>query len=129
MALRLSSRWGCPALLAFLLVPGCLVASFLHSPIWLVITPAILVCLMLAVAALRTKRKITPQEWANELERHLLGTEGPYDWDDTTAVTLADERLESLRSRVMHDFHMLDTPEKREEFRQIIEALRRGEVP
>ena len=83
---------------------------------------------MLAVAALPIRRKITPQEWAIDLEKHLLGTEGPYDWDDATSVTLADERLESLRSRVLHDFHMLDTPEKREEFRQII-ALRRGEVP
>jgi len=129
MARRLPNKWGCPALLAFLLLPGCIAAYVLHSLVWLVAAPAILVGLMLAVAALPIKRKITPQEWANELEKHLLGTEGPYDWDDATSVTLADERLEHLRSRVLNDFDILDTPEKREELRQIIEALRRGEIP
>jgi hypothetical protein len=83
---------------------------------------------MLLIAALPTKRKITPQAWADELEKHLLGTEGPYDWDDATSVRLADERLENLRCR-LSDFDMLVTTERREELRQIIEALRRGEIP
>jgi hypothetical protein len=42
---------------------------------------------------------------------------------------LADESLESLRYRRILDFDVLDTAEKRKEFQQIIEALRRGEVP
>ena len=129
MARRLSNRLGCLALLAFLSVPGFLAAYFLHSPVWLVVMPAILVILMLVVAALPIKRKITSQQWADELEKHLLGTGGAYGWDDATSVTLADERLESLRLRLVPDFDLLNTPEKREEFRQIIEALRRGEVP
>ena len=81
------------------------------------------------IAAFGGKRKITPQEWANDLEKHLLGTEAPFGWDDATSVTLADERMERLRSRLMHEFDTLTTLEKREEFRSIIEALRRGEVP
>lgn len=85
--------------------------------------------LMLVVAALPIKRKISPQEWAKELERHLLGTDGAYGWDDATSVRLADQRLENLRSRLVPDFDQLNTPEKREELRQIIDALRRGEVP
>jgi len=126
---HLADRWGCLALLALLFAPGFLAAYFLHSWVWVLAAPAILVILMLAVAALPIRRKITPQEWADQLEKHLLGTNGPYGWDDATSVTLFDQRLENLRSRLVHDFDMLNTPEKREEFRQIIEALRRGEVP
>jgi hypothetical protein len=129
MARRLSDRGGCLVLLAFLFVPGFLAAYFLHSRVWLVGTPAVLVILMLVVAALPIKRKTTPQQWADELEKHLLGTDGAYGWDDATSVTLADERLENLRSRLIPDFDLLNTPEKREELRQIIEALRRGQVP
>jgi hypothetical protein len=129
MAFRLPDRWGCVGLLAFLVVPGLVLAYLLHSPWWIAATPLGLIILMLAVAALPSKRKITPQKWADELEKHLLGTDGPYDWDDATSVTLADPQLENLRSRLCHDFNQINTPEKREEFRQIIDALRRGEIP
>jgi hypothetical protein len=84
---------------------------------------------MLLVAALPIKRKITPQQWADELEEHLLGTEGSWGWDDATSISLADKRLENLRRRLVPDFDLLDTPEKTDQFRRIIEALRRGEVP
>jgi len=120
--------WGCVGLFAFLFVPGLVLAYLLHSTWWIVATPLGLIILMLAVAALPIKRKITPQKWADELEKHLLGTDGPYGWDDATSVTLADPQLENLRSR-LYDFDQINTPEKREEFRQIIEALRRGEIP
>lgn len=85
--------------------------------------------LMFLLAAFGGKRKVTPQAWADDLEKHLLGTEGPFDWDDATSVTLADERLENLRCRLVPDFDTLSTPEKREELRRIIDVLRRGEVP
>lgn len=84
--------------------------------------------LMLALAALPIKRKVTPQQFADELERHLLGTEGPYDWDDTTSVTIADERLERLRC-TLSKYDGLALEADREELRGIIVALRRGEIP
>ena len=86
---------------------------------------------MLVVAILPTKRKITPQEWADDLEKHLLGTGGPYSWDDATAACLADKRLENLCRRITYtnDFAELDKPEIREELRHIIAALRRGKIP
>jgi hypothetical protein len=62
------------------------------------------------------KRKTSPQEWAEELERHLLGTEGLYDRDDTTSMTLADPRLERLRSTLIPDFDLLDTPKRPKSF-------------
>ncbi len=126
---RVPQRWGCFVLLGFLLVPALVVAYLLHSAWWIIVVPLALVVLMCVVAAFGGKRRVTPQTWADELEEHLLGTGGPYHWDDITSVTLADERLESLRQRRILDFDTLDTPEKRQALRQIIEALRRGEIP
>ena len=103
-----------------------IVEVVLAIPVALVV---LIVVLAAIAAAFGSKRKITPQEWADELERHLLGTEGPYDWDDTTSVTLADPGLEMLRSTLIPDFDLLDTPEKTEELRRIIDALRRGDIP
>jgi uncharacterized membrane protein len=86
---------------------------------------------MLAVAALPIKRKITPQEWAEDLEEHLLGTAGPHSWDIATGATLADKNLEKLRRAITYtnDYAMLNSSETRQNLREIIEALRRGEVP
>jgi hypothetical protein len=101
---------------------------FLHSVIWMLLTPPLLIIAMLLVAALGPKRKLTPEQFADRLEKHLLGTEKPYGWDDTASVTLADERLTILQQSLFR-FDLLNTAEKREELRRIIEALRRGEVP
>ena len=103
--------------------------SALHSWGWFfasAIAQAALLGLM--VFGRGEKRDVTPQELADELERHLIGNEGPYDWDATTPVAVADERLNLLIPRLI-EYDRLDTAEKREEFRKIIDALRRGEIP
>jgi hypothetical protein len=87
----------------------------------------VLLCLNAAFNR-RDKRNVTPQELANGLERHLVGNEGQYDWGETTSVELADERLNRLIPRLI-EYDRLDTAEKRQQFREIIEALRRGEIP
>ena len=74
------------------------------------------------------KRKITPQQFADQLEPHLLGRDGAWGWDDATSVRLADERLEHLRVR-LGKFDNLASEEQREELRQVIAALRSGEIP
>lgn len=74
------------------------------------------------------KHKTTPQQLADELERHLLGTGGTWDWDDTTSIAIADEQLDRLRRR-LHKFDSLTLPEREREFREIIASLRRGEIP
>jgi hypothetical protein len=94
----------------------------------MLLTPPLIIISVVLVAALAPKRKITPEQFAERLEKHLLGTEGPCDWDDTLSVTPADERLEILQQSLIV-FNQLDTHEKRERLRRIIEALRRGEVP
>ena len=115
-------------MLAILFVPAAAVAYFLNDSKWLVIVPVAIVAVVLAIAALPIKRKVTPEQWAVELEPHLLGTDGAWDWDDATSITLANPKLERLRSK-LHKFDTLPTDERRKEFERIIAALKRGEIP
>lgn len=118
------------ALAIVLLVPGLLLASALHSWTWFfvaLITEVILLCLVAAFGR-GNKRDVTPQELALELERHLGGNEGPYDWDETTSFEIADQRLNNLIPKLI-EYDRLDTAEKRKQFREMIETLRRGEIP
>jgi hypothetical protein len=120
---------GRTALAIFLAVPALLLANALHSWRWFfaaLIAEAVLLCSVAAFGR-RNKRDVTPQELADALERHLVGNEGPYDWDETTFVELADEGLNRLIPRLIK-YDRLDTAEKREQFREIIETLRRGEI-
>lgn len=127
MAIRLSP--GCLYLLVILFVPAILTAYFLHSATWLVIIPLGMVTLALLVAAIPgRKRKVTPEQFADALERHLLGTEGKWDWDDLTSFPFADERLEQIR-REIPKFDSLAQEKDKEELKAIIAALRRGELP
>jgi hypothetical protein len=67
---RLRNRWGLVIFIAYLFVPGLIAAYLLHSSSWIVIGPGFMLVLMLIVAALPIKRKITPQAWADQLEKH-----------------------------------------------------------
>jgi len=115
----------------FLVVPALLLAGALHSWTWFfaaLFAEVIVLLCWIAPFNRGYKRNVTPQELADELERHLIGSEGQYDWDETTSFNLADERLNRLIPRLI-EYDRLDTPEKREQFLEIIEALRRGEIP
>ena len=81
---------------------------------------------MLLIAALPSKRHVTAEQFADELERHLLGTEGQWDWDDATSVTIADHRLEAVRLRMGENLDSLSTDEDKDELRAIIADLRSG---
>jgi hypothetical protein len=128
MAIHLSGGSGCVVVLAILFVPAAIVAYFINGSKWLVIIPLGIAAAALTVAALPIKRKVTPQQWARDLEPHLLGTEGPWDWDDATSITLADPELERLRCK-LHKFDVMPTDDRRKEFENIIAALKRGEIP
>ena len=127
MAIHFSGGSGCVVVLAVLFVPAAATSYFLNDPKWLVIVPAAIAVSVAGIAALGGKRKVTPQQWASEIEPHLLGTEGPWDWDDAISVGLADPRLEALRVK-MPKFDSLDD-ERRTELATIIAALKRGEIP
>ena len=120
------SAWVIVLLVLFL--PATLTAYFLHSLAWLVVVPFGIIVLVLFIAALPIKRKVTPEQFADELESHLLGTGGPWDWDDTTSIRIADERLERIRWE-LPKFDSLAREEDKAELRAIIETIRRGELP
>jgi hypothetical protein len=128
VALHLSSGSGCVTLLAVLFIPAAITAYFTNDPKWLVIIPLAIVAVGLTVAALPIKKKVTPEQWALQLEPHLLGTDGAFDWDGAISVRLADPRLEALRVK-MSKFDSLPTRERRDEFASVITALKRGEIP
>jgi hypothetical protein len=127
----------CVIVLLVLFLPAALTAYFLHSAIWLTAVPlgiiaAIplgIIALAVIAAAIRHKgRKVTPEQFADELERHLLGTEKRWDWDDITSVVIADERLERIRWELPR-FDSFSSEKDKDELRGIIAALRSGEVP
>ena len=121
------SAWVIVLLVLFL--PATLTAYFLHNLVWLVVVPFGIIVLALFIAALPIKRKVTPEQFADELESHLLGAGGPWDWDDTSSVAIADPRLEAVRMRLGPNLDSLSHEKDKDELRSIIAALRRGELP
>ncbi len=108
----------------------CAVVVFLSTPLrWLVLIPLVILLIILASPFLPLlRRNITPQQFADELEQHLLGTNGGWDWDNTTSRAIRDQRLDNLRAK-LPKFDLLIREEPRKEFENIIAALRRGEIP
>src|SRR2546430_14159868 len=88
------SAWVIVLLVLFL--PATLTAYFLHNLAWLVVVPFGIIVLALFIAALPIKRKVPPEQFADELESHLLGTGGPCDLGNTSQVAIADSRLEEV---------------------------------
>ena len=128
MAIHLARGSGCVVVLLVLFVPAILVFYLSHSLIWLILIPVGIIILALLVAAVPRKRKVSPEQFADELERHLLGTEGEWDWDDVTSVAIADERLERIRWELPR-FDILSQEKDKEDLKTLIAALRRGELP
>jgi len=115
--------------LLVLFLPTALTAYVLHNLAWLVLVPFGIIVLAFIMGAMSSKRKVTPEQFAHELERHLHGTGGPWDWDDTTSVAIADPRLEEVRLRLGSNLDSLSHEKDKDELRAIIAALRRGELP
>ncbi len=62
-------------------------------------------------------------EVADKIERHILGTEGPWDWDDFTSVPIADDRLDVIRLRCL-ELEQTSPEERAEELKRIVDRLR-----
>jgi len=135
MAIRFEP--GCLYVSLVLFVPAIVTAYLLHSAVWLLIIPLGIIALVVLVAAIpsaigggRKGRVVTPEQFADELERHLLGTEGRWDWDDVTSLAIADKRLDQVRCKLFDfDSDSLKQEADREKLKAIIAALRRGELP
>jgi len=104
--MHLSGASGLAVVLAVLFLPAVVAAYFLHSAVWLIAIPLGIIALALLVAARPIKRKVSPEQYADELEGHLLGNEGAWDWDDTTSVAIADDRPERLRWVLLSSTHL-----------------------
>ena len=128
MSIRVSLPVGCVLLCLVLLCPAIVIAYFFNSIAWLFVVPMSVLGLVILIGVLRGSPKVSPEQFAERLEKHLLGTEGEWDWDDTTSVRVADERLDRLRRYCMK-FDSLRLDQDRDELKGIIAALRRGEVP
>jgi hypothetical protein len=129
MTVRISNPWGLAVLAAVVFGPGVLVSSVTGEMRWLILLPVGTVAIMLAFAALPIGRKVTPLEYAEELERHLLGDDDDAQWDQTSCVRLSDPKLERLRRSLPDAFDALEDPTDRNELKSIVEALRHGEYP
>ena len=118
-----------------LFVPAILTTYFLKSAIWLIAIPigiTVLVMMMALLAGLIAtvldiKAKLTPQQFADRLEKHLLLHTENRSTDDTLPLRIADERLERLALDVYNLDLTLESD--RDKVRAMIDTLRRGEVP
>lgn len=115
--------------MGIVLGPGLVTSIVLHRLVWAVAIPLATFAVLICVAALPIKRKVSLENYANELERHLLGQDGVGEWGQTSSVRIADDRLERLRVSLPRSFDDLPSEEDRTELKRIIECLRRGEVP
>src|SRR5689334_10342585 len=128
MAIHIRGGGGCFVVIVILVLPAILAAGMFHSAWLLIVVPIGLVAIWAALGKWGPRRKISPQQFADELERHLTGTGGEWDWDDTTSIAIADQELDWLRCKLVK-FDSLVLPERRQELAEIISALRRGEIP
>ena|SRR5215831_10584078 len=77
---------------------------------------------LLTVVSKRLNRRGSA-EVADNIERHILGTEGPWDWDDFTSVPIADDRLDVIRLRCL-ELEQTSAEERTEELKRIVDRLR-----
>jgi hypothetical protein len=135
LQLFLRNFLGCAVLFLILFGPGIVIAYLSRSLIWVIASPiTIIVILILLLKVTKGfnpnygKRNVTPEQFANALERHLLGTEGKWDWDDITSICVTDDRLERIRQGLSR-FDRLESEKDREDFKALIAAIRRGDFP
>ena len=128
MAIHLNGGPAALLALLILIVPAAVIANYSGSLLWPIMWPVGLVGVLILAGLLSPARKVTPQQYAELLEKHLEGTEGAWGWDNTTSIRIADKRLDKLRCKLAK-FDTFALPEWEEEFKEIIAALRRGEIP
>jgi hypothetical protein len=84
-----------------------------HFPVWLAMVFSGIVALLLVAFTNPLKRKVSPRQFAAELEADLLGTDDKWIWDNVTSLAIADLRLERIR-RELPRFDSLRREEDRD---------------
>ncbi len=69
--------------------------------------------------------RLISTEVADIIEKHIQGTEGPWDWDEFTSIPIADKQLDRIRLRCIQVGDIL-TKENTEELVRFVEELRRN---
>ena len=91
--------------------------------IGLIVVLAIVPFFRLLTSISKRLNRRSSAEVADKIERHILGTEGPWDWDDFTSVPIADDRLDSIRLRCL-ELERTSPEERTEELKRIVDRLR-----
>jgi hypothetical protein len=125
--MHLRGAAGILAIITLFFGPGVLLYVWRGSLVWIFVSPIAIFVLLALLNQFAPRRKVTPEHFGEELERHLLGTE-EWDWDDVISVPVADARLERIRQR-LPVFDTLVLEEERIEFARIVACLKRVEIP
>ena len=128
-SIHIGNGLGCLLVIVVVFGPGVFVSTILHNGRWAILLPIATIGVFLGIAALPSGRNISPQQYADELERHLRGEDSDDDWDRTGSVRLKNPRMEELRRSLPDSFDDLRTEEDRLSLARVIEALRKGELP
>jgi ABC-type glycerol-3-phosphate transport system permease component len=74
----------------------------------------------------KRRNRLTASEIADIIEKHILGTEGPWDWDYFISIPIADDSLDRIRMLCIEFSNPTRiSEEKTEELLQIVEQLRK----
>jgi|GEM_PF-3218790 len=66
----------------------------------------------------KRRNRLTAADVADKIEKHLLGAEGEWDWDDFTSIPISNDDLDKIR------IQCIESENNREELKKIVEQLR-----
>ncbi|HEV2245472.1 MAG TPA: hypothetical protein VGW37_02365 [Terriglobia bacterium] len=85
---------------------------------------AILLVFRLLSSISKRRNRLTVSQVADTIEKHIKGTDGPWDWDEFTSIAAPDPRLNAVRLRCI-DLDGLVLPDQRNrELEKIVADLR-----
>jgi hypothetical protein len=67
----------------------------------------------------KRRNLLTATDVADIIERHIYGTEGPWDWDEFASVPIADDQLDEIR------LNCIESSRNVEELKRILIRLRK----
>jgi hypothetical protein len=126
------SNFGCAYVLLILFVPAVATSYFLDSPVWLLIIPPGIVVAFISFAVVAgfifPKPKLTAEQFADALERHLLEKDDGDEWDNLSYGAVTEECLKQIQWELWR-FDSLSTEADKEQLKSLIAAIRSGSLP
>lgn len=128
MDFRVSKPLGCVLLVGLLFGPGIFATYFSGSLIWLFAMPLATIVGLFVLANSLPKRNLTPDQFADELERRLSKLGDTMNLDDVLSISVADERLGRVLTQ-LRELEYAPMEKQTEELKSAIAAIRRGDLP